>query len=760
MNQFTRRVLFFLFFLSGFCSLAYQVVWTRMAFASFGIITPVLSVVLSVFMLGLAVGAWAGGRFIVSLVEKTGLSAIIFYAGAELLIGLGAFAVPKLFALGEYFLLAAGQTNSIGYLSLSALVLAFSILPWCLFMGTTFPLMMAYVRERDCKNTESFSFLYLANVLGAMSGTFLTAVVLVELLGFRHTLWVAAAGNFTIAVIGGYLGWKQRGFVAIALTKAERPAGPGNLSSPGNSRSRLIKWILFSTGFVAMAMEVVWTRAFTPVLKTQVYSFALVVFSYLGATFVGSWWYRHNLKKKSLWPTAKLMSLLVVAVFLPILAVDPRFVKMGWAGAIDAISAIIVLASICPLCAILGYLTPSLIDEYAAGDPAVAGKAYAVNVLGCILGPIFASYVVLPWISERHALILLSLPFFVFYLLGWRSLSLWQRLGSGLTASAVMVCSLFFSGDFQGLVSSFSKHIEVRRDYAASTISAGEGSYKVLLVNGMGMTYLTPITKFMVHLPLALHQGKPESALVICFGMGTTYRSALTWDIDTTAVELVPGVTQAFGFYHADAMRFVNDPNGHIIIDDGRRYLKRTSKKFDVIAVDPPPPVSAAGSSLLFSKEFCALARQHLKPNGILQMWFPDGIPVKTHMGTNVADTLIWFSGRKAVAAQALIRSLQESFPYVRCFPSVERSGVHLLASMDPIEIPTLEQLAARMPAGAKRDLLEWDNSGDLPAYLGRVVSQEIPIENVLNPDPKIQITDDNPLNEYFLLRQAGLFWH
>jgi spermidine synthase len=759
MNQFTRRVLFFLFFVSGFCSLAYQVVWTRMAFASFGIITPVLSVVLSVFMLGLAVGAWAGGRFIASLVEKTGLSAVVFYAGAELLIGLGAFAVPKLFAAGEYFLLATGQTNSIGYLSWSALVLAFSILPWCLFMGATFPLMMAYVRERDCKNTESFSFLYLANVLGAMSGTLLAAVVLVELLGFRHTLWVAAAGNFTIAVIGGYLGWKQRGFVVIALTEAERSAGPGNLSSPGNARRQLIKWILFSTGFGAMAMEVVWTRAFTPVLKTQVYSFALIVFTYLGATFLGSLWYRHNLKKKSLWPTAKLMSLLVIAVFLPILAGDPRFVKMDWVAAIDAISAIIVLASICPLCAILGYLTPSLIDEYATGDPAVAGKAYAVNVLGCILGPIFASYVLLPWISERHALILLSLPFFVFYLLGWKSLSRWQRLGSGLTASAVIVCSLFFSGDFQGLVSSFSKSIEVRRDYAASVISAGEGAHKVLLVNGMGMTYLTPITKFMVHLPLALHRGKPESALVICFGMGTTYRSALSWDIDTTAVELVPSVTKAFGFYHADAARFVNDPNGHIIIDDGRRYFRRTSKKFDVIAVDPPPPVSAAGSSLLFSKEFCALARQHLKPNGILQMWFPDGIPVKTHIRTDViGDTLIWFSGRKAVAAQAVIRSLQESFPYVRCFPSVERSGVHLLASMDPIEIPTLEQLAARMPAGAKNDLLEWDTSGDLPAYLGLVVSQEIPIKNILNPDPKIQITDDNPLNEYFLLRQVGLF--
>ena len=149
-----------------------------MAFASFGIITPVLSVVLSVFMLGLSVGAWAGGRLVGPWVRKTGWSAAYFYAGAELMIGLGgAFAVPKLFRLGEYCLLSAGQTNSFDYLFLSALVLAISIFPWCMFMGATFPLMMAYVREWDENNQESFSYLYLANVLGAMSGTLCRPVI-------------------------------------------------------------------------------------------------------------------------------------------------------------------------------------------------------------------------------------------------------------------------------------------------------------------------------------------------------------------------------------------------------------------------------------------------------------------------------------------------------------------------------------------------------------------------------------------------------
>ena len=61
MSPSTRRLWFGLFFISGFSGLVYQVVWTRIAFASFGIIMPVLSVVISVFMLGLSLGAWAGG---------------------------------------------------------------------------------------------------------------------------------------------------------------------------------------------------------------------------------------------------------------------------------------------------------------------------------------------------------------------------------------------------------------------------------------------------------------------------------------------------------------------------------------------------------------------------------------------------------------------------------------------------------------------------------------------------------------------------
>jgi predicted membrane-bound spermidine synthase len=59
-----RLLLFLMFVVSGSCGLVYQVVWLRLAFASFGVVTPVLSLLISVFMAGLALGSWAGGRSI------------------------------------------------------------------------------------------------------------------------------------------------------------------------------------------------------------------------------------------------------------------------------------------------------------------------------------------------------------------------------------------------------------------------------------------------------------------------------------------------------------------------------------------------------------------------------------------------------------------------------------------------------------------------------------------------------------------------
>ena len=148
--------------------------------------------------------------------------------------------------------------------------------------------MMAFIREVDEGNRTSFSYLYLANVIGAMLGTLATAAVLIEMLGLHRTSWVAVALNFAVAAVSVKLAGTSPGPCQAAMAEAPVDAGSAE-------RSPLIASILFATGFIFLAMEVVWTRAFTPVLRTTIYSFALLLAVYLLATSCGSLLYRRHL---------------------------------------------------------------------------------------------------------------------------------------------------------------------------------------------------------------------------------------------------------------------------------------------------------------------------------------------------------------------------------------------------------------------------------------------------------------------------------
>ncbi|PYV92236.1 MAG: hypothetical protein DMG05_05190, partial [Acidobacteria bacterium] len=697
--RYTTKLFGVLFFVSGFCGLLYQIVWIRLAFASFGIITPVLSVVISVFMLGLSLGSWAGGKWIESLTQKTGISAMFFYGLAEVLIGVGAFVVPRFFSIGETSLLSLGEMSSAGYLLLSASIITFSILPWCFLMGATFPVMMSFVGRMDDASNTSFSFLYLANVLGAMAGAALTAGALVEMLGFNDTLWVAASSNFAIAFISLMIGLSHPR-MAAPQTSASAPLVLSRKSVLSARKPGLVFSLLFTTGFISMAMEVVWTRAFTPVLKTTIYSFALLLTTYLLATWFGSYFYRKHIARKKVLSTAQLIAGLSIFGFLPLLFGDPRahLKELG------------VLLSVFPFCSSLGYLTPKLVDQYSSGYPERAGRAFAVNILGSILGPISAGYVLLPQLGVKISMVLLGVPFLFYFLTYCQSGTLkpaW-RAAFGSSALVLLMISLLFITTYEQGESDGIR--VVRRDYAATVISTGTGMDKQLLVNGIGITELTPATKVMAHLPLAFLDHPAQSALVICFGMGTTFRSLMSWGIKVTAVELVPSVKEAFGYYFSDAESLSKDPNGQIVIDDGRRFLKRTTETFDLITLDPPPPPEAAGSSLLYSEEFYSLVKRRLRKEGLLQQWFPSG------------ETKI---------LQAVARSLERSFPHVKAFRSIGDKGTHFLASPSPLQAPTVEEMISRLPLRAKRDLVEWEPSRPVHMLVTELLEREIPLDTL-----------------------------
>ena len=215
---------------------------------------------------------------------------------------------------------------------------------------------------------HSFSFLYLANVSGAIAGTLVSAFVLIELFGFFGTLRIASALNLLLAVAV---------FAASArATPDGKEASVAAPRAPSASAPPSILWLLFATGLCSMAMEVIWMRQFTVYLGDVVYAFAAILAMYLAATFAGSLIYRRRMQGGgAAW------IVLGLAALLPLLFADPRFplpeaqyTLQGFLlGAVRAGLGVILFSGLA------GFLTPMLVDQWSAGDPDRAGRAYAVT---------------------------------------------------------------------------------------------------------------------------------------------------------------------------------------------------------------------------------------------------------------------------------------------------------------------------------------------------------------------------------------------
>ncbi len=157
-----------------------------------------------------------------------------------------------------------------------------------------------------------------------------------------------------------------------------------------------------------------------------------------------------------------------------------------------------------------------------------------------------------------------------------------------------------------------------------------------LWVAGTSMTLLTIDAKLMPILPL-MARPKAERSLVVAFGMGSSYRSALIAGLRTDVVELVPSVPDMFGFYYADASAVLADPNGRVIIADGRNHLELSDERFDIIVTDPPPPIESSGAAVISSKEYYEAGRDHLTDDGIMMQWIPsrgDDADFRDHLRT------------------------------------------------------------------------------------------------------------------------------
>jgi predicted membrane-bound spermidine synthase len=472
---------------------------------------------------------------------------------------------------------------------LSALLLSAAMLPWCIFMGTTFPFIMSFIKQTDYFENSSFSFLYTANVLGSVFGVLFTVIYAIELFGLNETLHITALFNLLIALTAFCIVKIFSSAKTASKKVSDNDEKPDNKTLFFGNRQlspSFLKFTLFVTGFVSLGLEVAWTRTFSPALGTMVYAFSFLLAAYLLSTYIGTIIYRKNMAKGKIVDLGVLIAALSITSFLPIIINDPNLLGQGMVNTVQGYRIykflLQITATIAPVCMVLGYLTPAIIDYYSRGDAKKAGESYAINVFGCILGPLAVSYLMLPYMSAKAVMIILSVLYIILFLLFIKNISKKVIAVCVPVLSAFLLISSAYTTTYELPYRSFN-NVFVYRDTTA-TVSALK--YKRsdgfidghLLVNGYGMTNLTNITKIMAHLPLAFLDN-PKSALAICFGMGTTYRSLLSWeDIDVTAIELTPGVVKAFPIFYDDAAEILKNPKGEIIIDDGRRYLMRVTK--------------------------------------------------------------------------------------------------------------------------------------------------------------------------------------
>jgi spermidine synthase len=714
---------FVFFFVSGFCSILYEIVWLRLSMAQFGVTGALVSIVLSMFMAGLGLGSWGSGYLIRRIGQSIRFPPLRLYAVAELLIGVSALLVPHELAWGQILLLRLSLSSSGGWYLASGGWIALTLIPWCACMGATIPLAMLAIRNNyPQEEKRAFSFLYLANVLGAVAGA-IAPLLLIEVYGFHGTLKIGAVLNAVLALAVIAVSF-QGPASAGHDRRAETSSSPAMPKQPAENRRLLV--LLFATGCTSMGIEVVWIRQFTPYLGTVVYAFAAILAWYLLSNFGGSRIYRIWSRNHS-HAIDTVSALVGLLVLFPLVSADPQF----------QFSVLTRLAlGIVPFSATMGFLTPMLVDRWSGGDPEKAASAYALNVVGCILGPLLAGFLFLPLVSERWVLFLFALPWLLLSSSPARAggdrvqrKAAWQRMGSypvALLALLLVLVSRDYEDQFAGR--------EVLRDNIATVVATGEGRQKRLLVNGVGMTTLTPIAKMMAHLPLAFLDHAPRNALAVCFGMGTTYRSLLSWNIPATVVELVPSVPRMFWYYHSDGPQLLHSPLSHVVIDDGRRYLERTTEQYDVITIDPPPPIEAAGSSLLYSEEFLLTVKQRLRPGGIVQLWLPGG---------------------DAVVEASIARAVTESFAHVRVFHCFWGWGYHFIASNDPIPNRTATQLAQRMAGKAVEDLTEWGPEPTAEGEFASILNRELSPDQMTAEAPNAPaLHDDWPANEYYALRR------
>jgi spermidine synthase len=756
-----RGVVLALFVASGAAGLIYQVVWSRELVLVFGNTTQAVATIVTAFMAGLGFGSLVGGW-----VADTSARPLRLYGLVELAVGAMAALLPLAFhGLAEVYrgvwpslVERPGELTGVRF----ALAVA-AVAPATFLMGMTLPLLTRYLVRTLDEAGARLGELYAANTIGAMAGTLLGGFVLIELLGLRLTSYLAVLLNVA-AGTGALLLSRRReigpdasGAVAADRVRPPRPEVPRDF----RPRRRIVLAATFVSGFVSLALEVLWTRMLAEGTGSSIYIFTTILAIFLLGIALGSFLYRRYSRPRG----ERLGTLGLCLAGVGILAQTTVVLGSGVVGHVPFVVRTVVV--LLPATVLMGYAFPlagRLVTPSAEAAGGSVGLLYAANTAGSILGSFSAAFILAGTIGTNGSILLLGglnlLAGAVLFAAepvgrkarrpgdpgrGAASRGRGRVVAAGLAGLAVL--GIVASSLDLPITRTFTEN-DLRRtgrpvthaedELATVDTVGGQPRGRRLLVGGVGMTTLTVDTKLMGYLSKTL---RPDARdfLVIAFGMGGTYRSGLELGLRTDAVELSPTVPSRMPVFFPDGERFLHHPKGRVIISDGRNYVRLSRERYDMIAVDPAPPIESAGSVVLYTREFLTEGKARLRPGGTFMLWIPYALPLddfKDH-----------------------VRTFASVFGHVSLVLSPGRHGVLMFGSDAPLEFTEANIRQVLGAPAAIRDLNDVPDHRrtDADGWV-KIIQQaqwlsDDRLRSFVGPGP--EITDDRPRSEYFLWRRT-----
>lgn len=626
---------------SGMAALSWTVVWQIQASLALGVSSWGTALTLAVTMAGMCVGALLAGQMLKSLKDVNGLR---IYGTLELLIGLsGLFLMPAL-----HF---AEQMDTAGYRMAShseywvhVLGIALSMGFPAICMGATTPVFGLAARQFG----TSISILYGLNTLGAALGCILAAFFFIPSFGVMGTINLIAAVNFIVGLVAILMG--RRGTSEQA--EKQKPCAP---VEPLDIWQEYL--LVFVTGFATLALEVAWFRSFTAAFWSTTAAFSIMLSSVLVSLGIAAQLVPVLRRKGASLSVCMALAGIFILLATPLVERFDMFARMAGDNPATLFVNWFIMAfyvTVLPI-TFLGLGLPWILERQTS--TARWAAFYGFNTLAAVLGSLVAGWIFLPAIGFARTSWIIGAMVTVTGLMLMRRASSKSRKKLAFAGLAALILAIAFESGVGRTRIQFHASKETNKDVnilasaegpdaTVSVIELREKGERVLIIDGFVTTsergvsgsssLLVQYMLWMGHLPMLLHPD-PKEALVICFGTGQTANALRRENPKSlTIVDINPNVFK-MAHYFTSNENVLKDPRVRNLVMDGRAFMRRTEKTFDVITLEPMPP-TFAGVNALYSKEFYQLARERMSDNGIIAQWLPFHL-VSAYHGASVSRT-------------------------------------------------------------------------------------------------------------------------